>query len=103
MCNGAHSIFKEIDKNEDERTLWSLLAPWELGRCSIDAGRKHIDVRNVIWLGTSNLGQDLVFAHHSSRPQSEQDNVLTKPEYRELMNQLRPRVTEKLGVSALIL
>lgn len=22
---------QEIDKNEDERTLWSLLAPWELG------------------------------------------------------------------------
>ncbi|KAL5529535.1 hypothetical protein ACEPAG_5520 [Sanghuangporus baumii] len=90
-------VLDEIDKNEDERTLWSLLAPWELGRCSIDSGRRHIDVRNVIWLGTSNIGQDLVFEHHAARV--EPDTVVSKAEYRELMNSLRPLVTEKLGTS----
>ncbi|KAL5489991.1 hypothetical protein ACEPAI_4824 [Sanghuangporus weigelae] len=90
-------VLDEIDKNEDERTLWSLLAPWELGRCSIDSGRRHIDVRNVIWLGTSNIGQDLVFEHHAAR--IEPDTVVSKVEYRELMNSLRPLVTEKLGTS----
>ncbi|KAL5511331.1 hypothetical protein ACEPAH_4547 [Sanghuangporus vaninii] len=90
-------VLDEIDKNEDERTLWSLLAPWELGRCSIDSGRRHIDVRNVIWLGTSNIGQDLVFEHHAARV--EPDAVMSKAEYRELMNSLRPLVTEKLGTS----
>ncbi|KAH8117111.1 hypothetical protein DFH11DRAFT_1579357 [Phellopilus nigrolimitatus] len=90
-------VLDEIDKNEDERTLWSLLAPWELGRCSIDAGRRHIDVRNVIWLGTSNIGQDLVFEHHASRKDA--DTIISKAEYRDLMNLLRPRVTERLGTS----
>ncbi|KAI5122213.1 hypothetical protein M0805_002702 [Coniferiporia weirii] len=90
-------VLDEIDKNEDDRTLWSLLAPWELGRCSIDAGRRHIDVRNVIWLGTSNIGQDLVFEHYDSRKDS--NTMISKAEYRELMNLLRPRVTERLGTS----
>lgn len=92
-----------------------MLAPWELGneryfsdtiscwliffvgRCSIDAGRRHIDVRNVIWLGTSNLGQNLVFEHHKAR--KEPDTIMTKAEYRGLMNNMRPLVTERLGVS----
>ncbi|KAL5532831.1 hypothetical protein ACEPAF_4605 [Sanghuangporus sanghuang] len=90
-------VLDEIDKNEDERTLWSLLSPWELGRCSIDSGRRHIDARNVIWLGTSNIGQNLVFEHHTAR--IEPDAVMSKAEYRELMNSLRPLVTEKLGTS----
>lgn len=88
---------QEIDKNEDERNLWSLLAPWESGRCSFDAGRRHIDVRNVIWIGTSNTGQNIIFDYHDAR--KDPDIPMTKPEYRELMALLRPGVSEKLGVS----
>ena len=110
-------VLDEIDKNEDEKNLWSLLAPWELGklvihflflpgftdtytpagRCSLDAGRRHIDVRNVIWIGTSNIGQDLIFDYDSLRKDTEVP--FTREEFRELMQQLRPKVTDKLGVS----
>ncbi|TFK54692.1 P-loop containing nucleoside triphosphate hydrolase protein [Heliocybe sulcata] len=90
-------ILQEIDKTEDEKFLLSLLMPWELGRCSPEAGRRHIDVRKVIWIGTSNIGHDLVFAHEAERaaPYSK----LSRDEYVELMKQLRPVVSDRLGPS----
>jgi len=108
-------IFKqEIEKTEDEKALWSLLMPWEsgehqsravarslyslmLGHCSPEAGKCHIDVRNVIWLGTSNVGEDLVFDHNASR--HDPSAVITREEYIELMGLLRPRISARLGVS----
>jgi len=27
----THSVFQEIEKVEDQKALWSLLMPWELG------------------------------------------------------------------------
>ncbi|KLO14915.1 P-loop containing nucleoside triphosphate hydrolase protein [Schizopora paradoxa] len=92
-------VLDEIDKNEDEKNLWSLLAPWELGRCPIDGGRRHIDVRNVIWLGTSNIGQDQIFEYFDARDESASDASLSREDYRELMALLRPRVSAKLGTS----
>ena len=80
----------------DEKALWSLLMPWELGRCSFEAGSRHVDVRNVVWLGTSNIGHDLVFSHHESRKNPEAP--MTREEYVELMALLRPKVSERLGV-----
>lgn len=65
-----------------------------LGRCSPAAGSRHIDVRNVIWLGTSNIGHDLVFEF---RPNLEE--MMSREEYLELAGLLRPRVSERLGVS----
>lgn len=90
-------ILQEIEKTHDEKTLWSLLMPWELGRCAFDANGRHVDVRNVIWLGTSNVGHDLVFEHHEAR--AIPDELMTREEYIELMGLLRPRVSERLGVS----
>ena len=61
-----------------------------------------MDVRNVIWLGTSNIGQDLVFEHHDTRVGSalaSDEKEMTREEYRDLMALLRPRVTAHLGVS----
>ncbi|KAI6166826.1 P-loop containing nucleoside triphosphate hydrolase protein [Pisolithus thermaeus] len=92
-------VLDEIEKTEDQKALWSLLMPWELGRCSLGAGARHVDVRNVIWLGTSNIGHELVFDHHQNRP--EQDKPLTHEEYLQLMEILRPRVSECLGASLL--
>lgn len=89
-------VFQEIEKTEDEKTLWSLLMPWELGRCAFEASSRHIDVRNVIWLGTSNIGHELVFEHRTSREVPEE--LMTREEYVELMGLLRPRVSERLGV-----
>lgn len=68
-----------------------------LGRCSPEAGKRHIDVRNVIWLGTSNIGHDLVFDHNESRVNPAAPT--TREEYVELMGLLRPRVSARLGVS----
>lgn len=74
----------------------SLLMPWELGRCSFEAGSRHIDVRNVIWLGTSNVGHDLVFQHQDAREQK--DESMSREEYHDLMGLLRPQVSNRLGV-----
>ena len=73
--------------------------PWELGRCAFEAGARHIDVKNVIWLGTSNIGHDLVFQHRDSRKNSEEP--MSREEYVELMALLRPKVSERLGVRVL--
>ncbi|KIM86341.1 hypothetical protein PILCRDRAFT_816275 [Piloderma croceum F 1598] len=92
-------VLDEIEKTEDEKALWSLLMPWELGRCSVEAGKRHIDVRNVIWLGTSNVGEDLVFDYDASRHNPE--TATTREEYIELISLLRPRVSARLGASLL--
>ncbi|KAF8647484.1 hypothetical protein AX16_006689 [Volvariella volvacea WC 439] len=92
-------VLDEIEKTEDEKYLWSLLMPWELGRCAFEANSRHVDVRNVIWLGTSNIGHDLVFQHHEAR--KNQDEMMLREEYVSLMESLRPRVSERLGASIL--
>ena len=51
----------------------------------------------VIWLGTSNIGHDLVFEHQQSRERP--DEPLSKEEYSDLMRLLRPKVSQRLGVS----
>lgn len=71
---------------------------YHLGRCSPEAGKRHIDVRNVIWLGTSNIGDELVLQYNSSRDNPETST--TREEYLELTGLLRPRVSARLGVSS---
>lgn len=88
---------QEIDKVVDEKTLFSLLMPWELGKCSFAAGQRHVDARNVIWIATANTGHQLVFDHQAQR--AGPDTPMDKKEYVELINLLRPDVTECLGVS----
>ena len=66
------------------------------GRCSFEAGKRHVDARNVIWLGTSNIGHELVFEHHENR--AEPDKRMSREEYLELTSMLRPRVSHCLGV-----
>lgn len=68
------------------------------GRCSFEAGHRHVDVSKVIWLGTSNIGHDLVFEHQGNRPAPE--TPMSREEYVDLMALLRPRVSDRLGVSA---
>ncbi|PPQ63277.1 hypothetical protein CVT24_006802 [Panaeolus cyanescens] len=89
-------VLDEIEK-ADEKTLWSLLMPWEIGRCAFEASSRHVDVRNVIWLGTSNIGHDLVFQHRDARRNP--DELMSREDYVELMGLLRPRVSERLGAS----
>ncbi|KAJ7080411.1 P-loop containing nucleoside triphosphate hydrolase protein [Mycena belliarum] len=91
-------VLDEIEKVE-EKTLWSLLMPWESGRCSFEASSRPIDVRNVIWLGTSNVGHDVVAEHHAAR--SLPDEVMSRDEYVRLMNLVREPVSKHMGPSVL--
>jgi hypothetical protein len=61
-------------------------------------GKRHIDVRNVIWLGTSNLGNELVL-----ECQAVSEEPMSRDGYMELVGRLRPRISECLGVSARVL
>jgi len=92
-------LFQEIDKVVDEKTLFSLLMPWEHGKCSFAAGQRHANARNVIWIATANTGHQLVFDHQVQR--GDPDAPMDRKEYMELINSLRPDVTECLGVSEL--
>lgn len=92
-------ISQEIDKVVEEKTLFSLLMPWELGRCSFAAGQRHVNARNVIWIATANTGHQLVFDHQTQR--ADADAPMERKEYMELINLLRPDVTECLGVREL--
>lgn len=75
-----------------------MLQLFALGRCSLEAGKRHVDVRSVIWLGTSNIGHNLVLEYYDSR--LDPSKPLTREEYRELMDLSRPHVSQCLGVSA---
>ncbi|KAI0086374.1 P-loop containing nucleoside triphosphate hydrolase protein [Irpex rosettiformis] len=92
-------VLDEIEKTENDTILSSLLMPWELGRCSFEAGHRHVNVSKVIWLGTSNIGHDLVFEHQSSRIAPAEP--MTRDEYVDLMGILRPVVSDRLGPSLL--
>ncbi|KAH6902298.1 hypothetical protein BKA70DRAFT_1306365 [Coprinopsis sp. MPI-PUGE-AT-0042] len=92
-------VLDEIEKVVNEKILWSLLMPWEHGRCSLEARSRHIDVRKVIWLCTSNIGQDLIFNHWDSREFTQE--VSSRQEFLELVALLRPLVSERLGASVL--
>ncbi|KAG1827535.1 P-loop containing nucleoside triphosphate hydrolase protein [Suillus subaureus] len=92
-------VLDEIEKVEDPKALYSLLMPWELGRCSLETGKRHVDLTKVIWLGTSNIGHNFVFEHHDSRP--DPSKPVTREEYRGLMDLLRPHVSQCLGASLL--
>lgn len=71
--------------------------PWELGRCSLKAGDRHVDVRNVVWIGTSNVGHDTVFEFEPTSRGS--DGSMSRADYVKLTDLLRPKVSERLGVS----
>jgi hypothetical protein len=104
---------QEIEKVTEPKVLYSLLMPWELGeivtalsscivfltsavpgRCSPLADRHHIDVRQVIWLSTSNIGHELIFEF----PGSLSVTGMTREGYLELAQLLRPSISQSLGV-----
>lgn len=74
--------------------------PWELGRCSPQAGDRNIDVQNVIWLGTSNIGHDLISQDQSTSWNP--DSSISREDYLKLTDVLRPQVSDRLGVSFVV-
>jgi hypothetical protein len=80
-----------------DHCLTSALASRGSGRCPLQPGCPHIDVREVIWVATSNISERLVFEHEANRV--EPGTALSRVEYVELMKQARYQVSEHLGVS----
>lgn len=65
----------------------------------MEAGKRHVDARNVIWLATSNVGHELVSEYHEKR--AEPDERMSREDYLELTGMLRPRVSHCLGVRSI--
>ncbi|KAF9014148.1 hypothetical protein BDQ17DRAFT_1386670 [Cyathus striatus] len=84
-------VLDEIEKAENEQTLFSLLMPWEL------AGAVLTPI--VGMLTNFKHAHDLVFEHHEARERP--NELMSREEYVELMGLLRPRVSDKLGASVL--
>jgi hypothetical protein len=62
----------------------------------LETDGRPIDTRQVVWIGTSNLSGEIVFQHNEAR---ENENIaMSREDYVELMNVIRPCVAEKLGV-----
>jgi ATP-dependent Clp protease ATP-binding subunit ClpA len=91
-------VLDEIEKTAKEN-LFSLLVPFELGRCPLESGRRHVDVRKVIWIATSNIGQETVTEYDESRPAAKEP--MSRQEYLELTTILRDQVSTQLGASLL--
>jgi ATP-dependent Clp protease ATP-binding subunit ClpA len=53
----------------------------------------------VIWVGTSNIGQDIILSYHEARERKTE--MMTREEYVELMGIVRPRLSDQLGASVL--
>ncbi|KAG8736005.1 hypothetical protein FRC10_009888 [Ceratobasidium sp. 414] len=114
---------QEIEKAADKTVWHSLLMPWEWGKATIISPTTNeqidIDTTKVIWIATSNSGDDATlkfFAErsrpsygglasgesalsrlvHSPRPN---DNNFTRKDYLQLMQAVRKRLGELLGSS----
>ncbi|KAF8753950.1 hypothetical protein RHS01_06579 [Rhizoctonia solani] len=96
-------VLEEIEKAADKTVWHSLLMPWELGKATVISPLNNeqidIDTSQVIWIATSNSGDDatLKFFAERSRP-SDQDNF-TRNDYLKLMQAVRKRLGELLGSS----
>jgi len=88
-------IHQEIEKTAEKQVLHSLLMPWELGKLPASPVNPVINTSEVIWVCTSNSGEELVFefSHHNgvNKPSS-------REQYKKLMSRMRARLADELGV-----
>ncbi|KAF8602280.1 P-loop containing nucleoside triphosphate hydrolase protein [Ceratobasidium sp. AG-I] len=97
-------VLEEIEKAADKTVWHSLLMPWEWGKATVipSASNEQIDIdtSQVIWIATSNSGDDatLKFFAERSRPSNAGDNFERK-DYLQLMQAVRKRLGELLGSS----
>ncbi|KAG9076599.1 hypothetical protein FS749_011586 [Ceratobasidium sp. UAMH 11750] len=116
-------VLEEIEKAADKTVWHSLLMPWEWGKATIISPTTNeqldIDTTKVIWIATSNSGDDatLKFFAERSRPSygglapgesalsqlaqspRPKDNSFTRKDYLQLMQAVRKRLGELLGSS----
>ncbi|KDQ15714.1 hypothetical protein BOTBODRAFT_108216 [Botryobasidium botryosum FD-172 SS1] len=85
-------VLEEIEKAAEKLVLNSLLIPWELGVLS--SPNPH-DTSHVIWICTSNIGENLAFEYHSNHP----EGPSSREEYLALMTIVRRYMGESLGTS----
>ncbi|KAF8713596.1 hypothetical protein RHS03_00431, partial [Rhizoctonia solani] len=112
-------VLEEIEKAADKTVWHSLLMPWELGKATVISPLNNeqidIDTSQVIWIATSNSGDDatLKFFAERSRPSDRGESALarlahnprpkednfTRNDYLKLMQAVRKRLGELLGSS----
>ncbi|CAE6526385.1 unnamed protein product [Rhizoctonia solani] len=112
-------VLEEIEKAADKTVWHSLLMPWEWGKATIISPTTNeqidIDTSQVIWIATSNSGDDatLKFFAERSRPSERGESALvrlahnprpkednfTRKDYLQLMQAVRKRLGELLGSS----
>lgn len=75
--------------------LHSLLMPWELGRLPASPANSVVDTSEVIWVCTSNSGEELVFefSHHNGT-----NKLSSREQYKKLMSRMRSHLANELGV-----
>ncbi|KIO16319.1 hypothetical protein M407DRAFT_232615, partial [Tulasnella calospora MUT 4182] len=86
-------ILEEIEKVADKSASNTLLMPWELGKLNTTA--RQYDTSHVIWISTSNAGEDIVFDFERDRG----DRPCDRKEYLDLATRIRRKLIESLGAS----
>lgn len=69
--------------------------PWELGKVPASPINPVINTAEVIWVCTSNSGEQLVFDFTHSKSANAPSS---KEEYKKLMSRTRARLADELGV-----
>ncbi|ETW86210.1 hypothetical protein HETIRDRAFT_438656 [Heterobasidion irregulare TC 32-1] len=87
-------VLDEIEKVQDPKVHYSLLPAFE-GRYFLHGPNRLVDMRNVVWLGTSNLGDQYVFEYQSTL--SNPTAAMSREEYLDLIGLMRTKVTDQLG------
>ncbi|KAG8988392.1 hypothetical protein FRB90_002768 [Tulasnella sp. 427] len=86
-------ILEEIEKVADKSASNTLLMPWELGKLNTTA--RQYDTSHVIWISTSNAGEEIVFDFEHNRG----DRPCDRKEYLDLATRIRRKLIESLGAS----
>ncbi|KAG8941256.1 hypothetical protein FRC04_004658 [Tulasnella sp. 424] len=86
-------ILEEIEKVADKSASNTLLMPWELGKLNTTA--RQYDTSRVIWISTSNAGEDIVFDFERDRG----DRPCDRKEYLDLATRIRRNLIQSLGAS----
>lgn len=96
-CSRTCLAFQEIEKTAEKHVLHSLLMPWELGKLPASPVNPVINTYEVIWVCTSNSGEQLVFDFSQTK---DREAITTREQYKSLMNRMRTRLADELGVSS---
>ncbi|KAG8878597.1 hypothetical protein FRB97_002379 [Tulasnella sp. 331] len=86
-------ILEEIEKVADKSASNTLLMPWEVGKLNTTA--TIYDTSRVIWIATSNAGEDIVFDFE----QQLGGRSCERNEYLDLGTRVRRKLIESLGAS----